>query len=193
MRASCAISSRIAISASRVATTATSWKRVAISDSTFNGNTNYGLWVGGVASAPTIDDNTFTDNASYAAYLSGGYLKSYSGNSGSGNAVNGFAVQGTVGDVTDSTFTWSGGAPTFPFVLAGDVTVADDETLQLAAGTVIKFAAGTQMSVHGTLQTAGTAGQPVVGSAASGSHTLCSGFWCRTEAEYRVYLPLVLR
>jgi hypothetical protein len=41
---------------------------------------------------------------------------------------------------------------------------------------------------------AGTIGQPLVGPMMTGSgHALCSGFWCGLPAEYRVYLPLVLR
>lgn len=40
---------------------------------------------------------------------------------------------------------------------------------------------------------AGTIGQPVVGTMGSSGHALCSGFWCGFPAEYRAYLPLVLR
>ena len=40
----------------------------------------------------------------------------------------------------------------------------------------------------------GTVGQPAVGSmAASGGHSLCSGFWCVGTATYEVCLPLVVR
>lgn len=41
----------------------------------------------------------------------------------------------------------------------------------------------------------GTIGQAVVGSASSGSHTLCTGFWCGLTLHpiYRLHLPLVLR
>jgi hypothetical protein len=39
----------------------------------------------------------------------------------------------------------------------------------------------------------GTVGQPATGSMVSDDHTLCSGFWCGVETEYRVYLPLVLK
>jgi hypothetical protein len=50
---------------------------------------------------------------------------------------------------------------------------------------------GRMESAQHTLH--GTVGQAVTGQASSGGHTLCSGFWCGVEAEYRVYLPLVLR
>jgi len=39
----------------------------------------------------------------------------------------------------------------------------------------------------------GTIGQPIVGQAASLPYELCAGFWCQVAAQYRVYLPLVLR
>lgn len=38
-----------------------------------------------------------------------------------------------------------------------------------------------------------TIGQPVVGWVSQSSYDLCAGFWCLVAAEYRVYLPLVLR
>jgi hypothetical protein len=40
---------------------------------------------------------------------------------------------------------------------------------------------------------AGTIGQPTVGTMGGSGHALCSGFWCGIPAEYRVYLPLILR
>lgn len=39
----------------------------------------------------------------------------------------------------------------------------------------------------------GTIGQAMVGVVSSASYELCSGFWCGAAAQYRVYLPLVLR
>jgi len=52
---------------------------------------------------------------------------------------------------------------------------------------------GEQMNSTGRTMV-GTIGQPLVGAmAAGGGHSLCSGFWCRGEVEYKVYLPLVLR
>lgn len=37
-----------------------------------------------------------------------------------------------------------------------------------------------------------TIGQPVVSQISSGNVTLCTGFWCGTSAESRIYLPLIL-
>ena len=39
----------------------------------------------------------------------------------------------------------------------------------------------------------GTLGQPIVGQADSPPYDLCAGFWCGAAAQYRVYLPLVVR
>ena len=39
----------------------------------------------------------------------------------------------------------------------------------------------------------GTIGQAVVGVNGSAPYELCSGFWCGTAVQYRIYLPLVLR
>jgi hypothetical protein len=44
----------------------------------------------------------------------------------------------------------------------------------------------------------GTVGQPVVGVVSDDPYELCSGFWCRgagagAGAEYKIYLPIILR
>jgi hypothetical protein len=38
-----------------------------------------------------------------------------------------------------------------------------------------------------------TIGQTVVGAPGSASYKGCLGYWCGGAAEYRIYLPLVLR
>jgi len=38
-----------------------------------------------------------------------------------------------------------------------------------------------------------TVGQSVVGASTSTNYRGCLGFWCGAAAQYRVYLPLVLR
>jgi hypothetical protein len=39
----------------------------------------------------------------------------------------------------------------------------------------------------------GTVGQAVVGTDSNGTQELCTGFWCGATAEYKVYLPMVLK
>jgi hypothetical protein len=74
---------------------------------------------------------------------------------------------------------------------AQDVVLAQISASYDLSWHVIAGGGGRMGSGQHTLQ--GTAGQPVIGPAADSSHTLCSGFWCGVEAEYRVYLPLVVR
>ncbi len=45
----------------------------------------------------------------------------------------------------------------------------------------------------GAISLDGTLGQPVVGQIGNLPHALCAGYWCGAGAEYRIYLPLVLR
>jgi hypothetical protein len=56
---------------------------------------------------------------------------------------------------------------------------------------VIAEGGGQMQSAGYTLM--GTIGQPAAGMLQSSSHSLCSGFWCGTVAEYRIYLPLTLK
>jgi hypothetical protein len=57
---------------------------------------------------------------------------------------------------------------------------------------------GGAPSTGGNVTLNDTLGQPIVGQSAveptgGSGHAVCSGFWCGIPAEYRVYLPLVLR
>jgi len=74
---------------------------------------------------------------------------------------------------------------------AQDVVLAQVSANYDLSWHVIAGGGGRMAGTQHTLQ--GTTGQAVVGPAAGSGHTLCSGFWCGVEAEYRVYLPLVLR
>jgi parallel beta-helix repeat protein len=129
-----------------------------ITGSTFANNASDGLYVSGGAAAPTITDNTFTNNGGYGALLDNLSLTTYSGNTGSGNGINGFGVSGTV----SADATWSSGSSDFPFVMAGNVTVDAGATLALSAGTTIKAAGSSQLTVNGALDVNGTSGEPVV-------------------------------
>ena len=52
---------------------------------------------------------------------------------------------------------------------------------------------GYTWSEGGGYSLGGTAGQPDAGVLSGGGYTLAGGFWCGGAAQYRVYLPLVLR
>ncbi|MBC7226201.1 MAG: hypothetical protein H5T61_03090 [Thermoflexales bacterium] len=52
---------------------------------------------------------------------------------------------------------------------------------------------GYTWSTGGAYALGGTVGQPDAGALSSGGYTLLGGFWGGAAAQYRVYLPLVLR
>ena len=52
---------------------------------------------------------------------------------------------------------------------------------------------GYTFSTGGGYALGSTAGQADAGALAGGSYTLFGGFWYGAAAQYRVYLPLVLR
>ncbi len=52
---------------------------------------------------------------------------------------------------------------------------------------------GATFSTGGPYALGGTIGQPDAGTLSGGPYTLAGGFWAGAAAQYRVYLPLVLR
>ncbi len=52
---------------------------------------------------------------------------------------------------------------------------------------------GATFSTGGGYSLGGTVGQPDAGTLSGGPYTLAGGFWGGGAAQYRVYLPLVLR
>lgn len=85
--------------------------------------------------------------------------------SGSGNGVNGIYVTGNLGGgVANQRQTWSANSG-FPYVVAGTLTISASDTLDIAAGAVVKFYNGSaylQPSGAGaSLRTFGTTNNPV--------------------------------
>jgi hypothetical protein len=52
---------------------------------------------------------------------------------------------------------------------------------------------GTTFSAGGSYSLGGTIGQPDAGVLSGGAYTLNGGLWSGARANYRVYLPLILR
>jgi hypothetical protein len=50
---------------------------------------------------------------------------------------------------------------------------------------------GASMS-SSTYRLSGTAAQPVTGISTSSTYSLCTGYWCGTDAHYPIYLPVIL-
>ena len=147
-----------------------------IDSSTISGSTTYGVNVNG-GTSPTITNTTFTNNGSYAISVSpNGYLLGLTGLSGSGNGggtKDGIEQRG--GTINTAT-TWHVSA--FPWFITSDVNVWNPGGLAIDAGTTVKFAAGTQLTINnvGTQLTAvGTSATPITFT--SSSATPAAGAW----------------
>ena len=129
-----------------------------ITNNSFIGNFQNGVFISGGDSEPIINDNIFNDNQHYASWINGCRLVSYSGNTGSGNLHNGFAVRGNIyGNVV-----WTHPDNSFPFILNSTTTVHAGASLTLPAGTIIKADNSSELYCYGTLDVNGTAGNMVV-------------------------------
>jgi len=106
-----------------------------------------------------IDNCQFNNNGNYAAYLSNVNVQPYTGNTGSGNTINAFGISGSIGQ----DLTLSQAVTGFPYVVTAYLTLADNYTLTIPPGEVIKFSGGSsRLVVYGTLQAQGTSSQNIV-------------------------------
>lgn len=133
------------------------------SNLTFTGNTIDGLEIQPTVPA-VLDDIQCFANGAYGIRLNQnpGHLPGNLG--GSGNGVNGIYVSNTIGGSEPAgTWTW-GASPDFPYILA-NVSVSGPDTLEIAAGAVIKFEGpGSYLFVNQAgsfLRTLGTPENPV--------------------------------
>jgi len=55
------------------------------------------------------------------------------------------------------------------------------------------FDGGGGTSTGGVYTVSGTIGQPDAGAMSGGSYSLAGGFWGGAAAQYKIYLPVVLR
>jgi hypothetical protein len=131
-----------------------------LSNLTFGANATDGLLIDSTH-PPTLSAITCTGNGQYGIKVNAnpGHLPNTL--SGSGNGYNGIFVTGTIGGA-EPTATWTWGAnPGFPYI-CGTPTVPAGQTLQLAAGAIVKVINANYLTVNGTLRTLGTAPLPVV-------------------------------
>jgi RHS repeat-associated protein len=136
----------------------TSGAVIQVKDSTVQNSSNFGVYATGLTNI-TLSNNTFTNNATYAAYLSfsNGTFTSLAGNTGSGNGKNGIALTGTLG--SDATLPVN---PGFPYIIpSNDLTINSGKTLTIPQGNVLKFEPGARLSVPGSLQSPGSSSQPI--------------------------------
>ena len=121
---------------------------------TLNRNVSHALWIGSAA-APQVQSNAFLRSGGYAVYVTGSSQATFSGNAASGNKVNGIGRTGTLNADT----TW---AADLPYVVVdATLTLAQETTLTLQPGVVLKFAQAGRFTVNGTLQALGTAALPI--------------------------------
>jgi len=111
-----------------------------------------------------IKDNTFTDNSTKAFGISGAFLGTLSGNSGSGNNSNTIDLQNTI---TSAGATTTLSANPMPYFLSGPVTVAGSSALVFEDGAIITanlIGSSGKLFVNGRLETEGPlAGETGVG------------------------------
>jgi hypothetical protein len=106
-----------------------------------------------------LSGSTITGNGGYAAILNQTTISdSISGNTVSGNGLDLFALGGTV--TADQTWDFAGGMR--DIVLVGAVTVNAGATVTIPAGSIIKVDGLVGMTVYGTLNAIGTAGDGIV-------------------------------
>ena len=130
-----------------------------LSNLTFGANTTEGLLIDSTH-PPTLSTITCTGNGGYGIRVNTNPGNLPNTLSGSGNGYNAIYVTGTVGGAEPSG-TWNWGAnPGFPYVCATP-TVPAGQTLQLAAGAVVKMINSGFLTVNGTLRTLGTIPLPV--------------------------------
>ncbi len=124
---------------------------------------------------PSLTDNVFNDNGAHGVFLDAITVTSYSGNEGTGNGVNAFALNGTL----TSNRTLSHPDQGFPYLLTGELTVSDNTSLTLPAGSLVKGMPDARILSYGSTFCNGTLAEPVVLTSSSddshGGDTLGDG------------------
>jgi hypothetical protein len=132
-----------------------------LKNSTIRNGSHLGINGNGLAFSPTVTNCTFTGNQGVAVgNVSLDMVPGFTSNTASGNGGNYIAVSSaTMGSsyAINPSNCMSGA-----LVIGSAITIGSGQTLTLAAGTVIKWATGTQITANGKLLVNGTAAQPVV-------------------------------
>ena len=113
----------------------------------------YGVY--SIRSDLQIDNTSFSNNRDFPIEIDNGTIYPYSGLSFNNNGTDALLINGTI----NTDMTWPSNIVTD---LSGTLTVADNVTLTLAAGTKFKSLSSGALWVDGTLNAIGTASNPVV-------------------------------
>jgi len=129
---------------------------VTIDNCVISGNTSSGVQFYYSASPIALTNSILNNNNNYAAEfrLSSGNALTLSGNQGSSNLHNAIYMYGTFNDLTLA----PQGSLVYQF---STVTIPSGKTLSLQPGAIVKLS-GSLLTVAGTLNGQGTAGNPVV-------------------------------
>ncbi len=128
-----------------------------ITNCTISGNDYDGInFSGSSSSSQSVSDCTISNNGGYAIVAPADLLGNISGNMViNGNGYN--AIKSTGGDIY--TGTWSNYVP---FVIDGNSTVLNNQTLTIEAGCEIRFNEGRWLRMWGGLIANGTSGEHII-------------------------------
>lgn len=164
-----------------------------VSFSTIHDNSSNGLRILAettLSYPPNISNNTFNNNQDAAIVVRiptmpvSGMV--FNNNTGADNTINGIMFEAILGDTTLYA------NPGLPYVVES-LTVAENATVQVTAGTVFKLSRllspeGTLIKVFGTLYTQGGADSPVVFT------SIADDSWGgKTVIHYENFLPIIAR
>jgi RHS repeat-associated protein len=137
-----------------------------ISNGRIEKGTGDGIDVSSPVGLPTVTGNTVEHVGRIAISVANASLDmgKLNGNSGSGNELNGIQL-GSDTVTVSSSLPWTGSlVPVLTGGCGSSLTVPAGVKLTLGAGTIVKarYNCGGELIVHGTLEAAGTAAEPVV-------------------------------
>ena len=131
--------------------------RPVITNCNISNNSNIGIYCYQNVSDPVISDCTIENNGNYAIRTFADNIKDITGSMVfSGNVKNSIWVGSD--DVT--TATW----PNFgiPYVIDGNITVVDNETLTITPGDTLSFNEDARLTINGALLADGNSGEHIV-------------------------------
>ena len=107
--------------------------------------------------SPTISHCTISHSGSYAIGMNTAASPTIADNTFTDNAVNGIGV---FGGTVFANSTWT--STNYPYVLDGDIIIAEGASLTLSPGVVVKGRVNTRLIVNGVLDARGTPANPIV-------------------------------
>ncbi|MCD4820318.1 MAG: right-handed parallel beta-helix repeat-containing protein [Candidatus Cloacimonetes bacterium] len=141
-----------------------------IADCKIENNTTYGIYSYYATGVPLISNCIIQNNGSYAIRVFADNLKNITGTMNiTGNTNNSIFVDGG----TVYTGTWQN--HNVPYIIGGNVTVNNAETLTIEEGSILKFETNCQLQVLGTLVANATESYPITFT--SNQATPNSGDW----------------